>query len=303
MALVDRLKTRAWEVGVRLRHPRRSTRELIDARVFDTLATNIYDESWDLLVVLDACRPDLLASVMSGDGYEFLSDAGIRYSPGSSSQQWLAANFASRYESEMRSTAYVTGNPFSNDLLDADDFDTLAEVWRYEWDADVGTIPPRPITDRAIDVARSTNPDRLVVHYMQPHFPALADPDLGSRVDPDENEWIDPIWDRLASGELSFDRVWAAYRDNLNQVLSEVDLLLDNVDAPVAVLTADHGNGFGEAGIYGHPRLRVHRALRAVPWVWTTAADNQTHRPDVVEGNEATSDRDVNERLRDLGYR
>jgi hypothetical protein len=302
MDLIERLKTRVWEFGVRARHPRRSVRDLVNHQVFEALATEIYDESWDLLVVLDACRPDLMSEAAVESEYDFLSDVGVRYSPGSSSQQWLAANFSSDRAVEMANTAYVTGNPFSDELLDGSDFGTLAEVWKAAWDEEVGTVPPRPITDRAIDVARSADVDRLVVHYMQPHFPSLTDPELGSRVDPETNVWIDPVWDRLADGELSRDRVWNAYRANLERVLDDVALLLENVDAPRTVITADHGNGFGEDGVYGHPRLRVHRSLRAVPWVRTVATDERTHDPRPGH-HEKDADDVVQERLRDLGYR
>jgi len=49
--------------------------------------TNVYDRSWDVLVVLDGCRADLLAAV--ADEYDGLTAVGSIRSVGSSSSEWL----------------------------------------------------------------------------------------------------------------------------------------------------------------------------------------------------------------------
>ena len=297
---LDRLKSLAWEAGVKGRHPRRTLNEAAKGVVFDAVGTEIFEETWDLLVVLDACRPDALRSV--SDEFEFVEDVQVAYSKGSSSQQWIRTNFGPRHRDRVSRTAYVTGNPFSESLLDERDFGTLDEVWRYAWDEQSGTVPPRPITDRAIQVGRESNPDRLVVHYMQPHFPSLADPELGSEIDPDGNVWINSVWDRLESGDVDRETVWEAYVENLRIVLEDVETLLENVDADTAVLTADHGNGFGEADVYGHPRTRVHRSLRAVPWMVTSGRDSGTYEPKRESPKREAPDDAVQDRLQSLGY-
>jgi len=293
------LKDEVWKAGVKLSRPKTTIRDTLNRVVFDAVGTEIYEESWDLLVVLDGCRADVLRSV--ADEYSFIDHVDTTFSKGSSSREWIATNFRSAYRAQTRNTAYVTGNPFSDEYLSDTDFGELEEVWRYEWDDDVGTIPPDPLTNRAIRRGRETNPERMVVHYMQPHFPSMADPELGSEVDPETNVWVDSVWERLEEGSVSRERVWNAYRENLRYVLDSVSVLLENVDADGVVITADHGNGFGEAGIYGHPRLRTHRVLREVPWVTTTATDQKSREPTVDEGEEPTAD--VQERLGDLGYR
>ena len=50
----------------------------------------------------------------------------------------------------------------------------MREVWRDAWDYDRGTVLPRAVTDAAIRAGRNQDLDRLVVHYMQPHFPCIA---------------------------------------------------------------------------------------------------------------------------------
>jgi len=65
----------------------------------------------------------------------------------------------------------VTGNTWTDRYLDATAFAALDEVWKYAWDDDLGTVPAAAVTDRAVALARERDPERLVVHYMQPHHP------------------------------------------------------------------------------------------------------------------------------------
>lgn len=259
---------------------------------------DIYEEQWDLLIVLDGCRYDVLESVSSE--YAFLDDLDSRTSPASSSREWLGYQFRSQHSDEIAESAYITGNTFSNDVLGDTEFELLDEVWKYGWDKESGIVLPRPLTDRAISVARNQTPDRLIVHYMQPHFPSLEFPDLGGKVDPEENRWINSVWKQLETDELSYETVWNAYKSNLHNVLSEVELLLNNSNFDSVIITADHGNGFGERGIYGHPSNRVHPCLRTVPWVRTTANDTGNHTPEEYDRKE--DDIAVNDRLAALGY-
>lgn len=295
---LERLKDEAWKAGVLASRPLVTVREGFRDAVFDTIGVEVLDESWDVLVVLDACRADLFRSVAAD--YGLLDGFDTAFSKASSSREWLTTNFRTAHRSEMERTTLVTGNPFTDAYLDEDDFRHLDEVWRYAWDDEVGTVPPKAITDRGIATARKHDPERLILHYMQPHFPAFSDQKLGSAVNPEENVWIDSVWDQLRAGEVDHDRVWSAYEANLRHVLDSLESFLSNADADTVVITADHGNGFGEEGIYGHPRLRTHRVLREVPWVRTSATDEETYDP----GTERAAETEdvVQERLRDLGY-
>lgn len=262
--------------------------------------TNVYDDEWDVLVLLDGCRVDLMESV--APEYGFLDRPDTRRSVGSSSIEWLEGTFTDERRAEMRNTAYVTGNPFSHRVLDGGDLQVLDEVWTYAWDDDAGTIPARPITERAVDVARRENPERLVVHYMQPHFPSVPDP-LGGGMNADtlgEGEgWYDP-WDRLRRGELTAERVGESYRENLRYVLDEVALLRENVDADTVAISADHGNAAGERWVYGHPKV-PHRQIRRVPWYLTDAEDTGSLEP-TLEREDRRED-DLEGKLSALGYR
>jgi len=260
----------------------------------------IYEKEWDLLIVLDGCRVDLMEEV--APDFSYIEDIGAIRSVDTMTREWMKKNFQQEYADEMANTAFICGNPHSDWLLDSGDFQVLDEVWRYGWDDDLGTLPPRPVTDRAISVGRSESPDRLIVHYMQPHFPFLSDPDLDAGIELDqfgELPW-DNVWDRLRKGEVDQSNLWEAYRNNLSRVLEDVDLLLQNVEADTAVITSDHGNAIGEWGVYGHPIHMPISELQMVPWIKTTATDQQSHNPKTVP--EPTVDSDIEERLRQLGY-
>ena len=266
--------------------------------------TSVFEREWDVLVVLDACRADLLRSV--APDIDFLDAVETVRSVGSSSSEWLQNTFPGHPETAR--TVMVTGNTWTDRYLDADEFAALDEVWKYAWDDDLGTVPAPAVTDRAIAAARERDPDRLVVHYMQPHHPFVPDPidgDDGLARTGSYSNTVNP-WVSLRQDEVTADRVWTAYGANLRYVLDEVAALVENVDGRVAV-TADHGNLFGEWGLYGHPMQTPVPALLAVPWAETTGVDRGSRTPSLdppeplpvsrVYGTD--SDRD---RLDALGY-
>src|SRR6056297_3244642 len=112
--------------------------------------TNVYERDWDVLVVLDACRADLLQSV--ADDVDVLGDVRSMRSVGSSSSEWLENTFGDRPETAR--TVVVTGNTWTDRYLDADAFAALDEVWKYAWDEEFDTVPARAVTDRAIRAGR-----------------------------------------------------------------------------------------------------------------------------------------------------
>ena len=260
----------------------------------------IYESDWDLLVILDACRFDALQEV--ADDYGFVENVESRDSVGSYSLSWMKQNFTEDYADEMAKTAMITGNPFTETALDPEQFTHLEEVWRYSWDDEIGTIRPRPLTDRAISVARDDDPDRMIVHYMQPHEPFTTHPEL--QQGPSASDWAHAtnksIWMRVQEGDIPLDVAREAYYDELRMVLDDVEILLNNVDADTAVITADHGEAMGEYGIYGHARGVAIDALRVVPWAETTAVDAGEHNPAGSKSTETNGGQ--MERLHDLGY-
>ncbi|WP_254543127.1 sulfatase-like hydrolase/transferase [Halomarina pelagica] len=263
--------------------------------------TPIYDRDWDALIVLDACRADLLAA-FEGE-YPYLTAGEEIRSVASYSKSWMRRNFAPEHARQIRETAYVTANPFSGEVLDASSFALLDEVWRYAWDEEEGTVLPRSVTDRAIAQHRAHRPERMIVHYMQPHHPFLDDDTAGFEPGTYPNPRTADPWDQVRRGERDLDDVLDSYRSNLRYALEEVSLLLSNLDAERVVITSDHGNALGEWGVYGHPAFAGIDAIRRVPWYVTSARDTEEYDPDPNATAQPRREYDPEAQLRQLGYR
>lgn len=286
--------------------------------------TPAYERDWDLLVVLDTCRNDALAAVAAE--YDFLADRETVWSPGSTSAEWVAHTFDRAYAPAVAHTGYVTANPHSEEVLrnrlmppqyvavpaawtdwdpvEPDGFGLLDEVWADANDERLGVVPPATVTDRAIAAGRDADLDRLVVHYMQPHAPYIADAVHG---DTSVSRTCAEPFDALRRGDADLSTIWGHYLDNLRLVLDEVAVLLENVDADRVAITADHGEAFGEWGFYEHPVGCPLPAVKRVPWVETTAEDRETRTLDAGTLAADSTDRggvttDVESQLRDLGY-
>jgi hypothetical protein len=273
-------------------------------------STNIYEKDWDVLLILDACRYDLFQEVINN--YDFILSDDYIYSTGSSSDEWMKNTFIPEYQDEISKTSYITGNIFSEYHLDGDNFYNMVELWKEFWDEEEQTIPPNYLTDYAIQEYRNNNPEKMIVHYMQPHQPFIgSDVDLSNTktrkdVNQKKNEWDKfnkGVLHMLRDGELEHDAVWKAYKDNLEFVMNEVDKISNNLDCDKLIITADHGNSFGENGIYGHPAGVPTESLRKVPWIEIETEDKKTVDPDIDNNEVSISNDKINERLENLGYK
>lgn len=261
---------------------------------------SIFKEEWDVCIILDACRADELR--LQSAGHEWMQKVEQYPSLASCTWDWLPRTIEQTPLEILAETTYVSANPFSDEFCEPDTFDELDEVWRYAWDSDWGTVLPRSVTDRAVHHGRETDTERLLIHYVQPHVPFLTDgAEALDRSNFDfETESTSDAWDHVTSGELPRRVAINRYRETLQIVLDEVDLLLENIDADRIVVTADHGEAFGEWGIYGHPNEIDLPCLTQVPWVETTGTDERTHTPGQYDTESEGISREA--QLRALGY-
>ncbi|WP_380677903.1 hypothetical protein [Salinigranum sp. GCM10025319] len=295
------------------------------------IGMNIYEQDWDMVIVLDACRTDALVEVSSE--YEFIADVDEVTSLGSTSVEWIHNTFVEEYLDEIRSTSYVTANAFSdyvrdsgvNRLYTAETKGTIYETSdlakKFVRNDTVGGAfgnfelvngsklessdskkyyHPDIVTASAIKSSREKNNDRLIVHYMQPHAPYISDAVERGYYEEHEEK---PFQYLKNGGDRS--TVWNAYIDNLRLVLDSVEVLLENVDADRVVITADHGELFGEWGLYSHIYGVPHPSLKKVPWAVTTAEDLHTTTPDeILESHDLiTGEERIEDRLSALGYK
>lgn len=276
--------------------------------------THVLEEEWDVLLVFDACRVDLMAEVAETCEYAVLDgfdpNQHVRDSIASRSPEWIAKTFEfDEYGDELSDLAYVTANLHSRDIDSPEQLAVFDEVWRYGWDHDIGVTPPRAVTDRLVDTARRANPNRIVAHYMQPHLPfrsLVDDHPEWFKFDPgteaDDRAEFKTLWRRLRDGEVSHDVVWEAYVDNLQWVMDEVALLRENLDADKVVITADHANAMGEWWCYGHQSTAPIRAMKRVPWIEFTATDERSYEPSLEAEDTSLSEEETESRLAALGY-
>jgi hypothetical protein len=267
---------------------------------------DIFEEEWDTLVVLDACRYDMFAERNTLPGH-----LEQRISRGSHTSEFLRGNFGDQV---LLDTVYTTASPQLEQRRDEIDVELHAEnhVWNTDrWDTDEGTVMPEAMTDAGLEAHENFPNKRHIVHYMQPHYPFI-----GSGIDSstrtfrkDISNGLD-IWGELFRGNLDVDAsdVWKSYQKNLDFVLDEVERLLEGVNGRV-VVTSDHGNMIGKRASplpireWGHPPRLYTDALVTVPWLVnegeerreTTAGQEKMASPEVKKST-------VDERLKDLGY-
>lgn len=283
------------------------------------IGTNVFEREWDALIVLDACRVDALREVSSE--YEFLHDVDSITSVGSMTPEWMSNTFRRRYLSQIKRTGYVTENGFIEkvledgghtgfdalpigprdyDVVTMGEFGHIEKLWMTEFepsskwmvgDGGASRLSPSYVTSRAIEVGRTADVERLIVHYTYPHEPyPLAPPPL------------DRPFDAISNGDATGEEVWRAYLDNLRFVLGDVETLLNNMDAEKVVITADHGEAFGEWGFYQHVIGCPIPCVRRVPWVETEAEDTEEYTTVAPEPQTDSGEKATREQLRKLGY-
>ncbi len=285
------------------------------------LGKNIFTEDWELLIVLDTCRPDVLREV--APEYSFLNESDIDdiWSVGGSTLEWTSNTFVEEHRNKIESTALISANGWPhriieegfrpedrfNSWLAMTDWKTVPSgtlgkhipAWQYgEGRAGYSDQPQadaNTVVDFAIDVGREGKYDRVIAHVIEPHYPfAAAAKARGAK---ELNQSEQKPWHYLRDGG-GLEVVWNNYLTELRYGLDHVERLLENFDAEKAVITADHGELFGEWKMYGHDSGSLMPQLRRVPWVETTATDSGTHQTE----KRTQQQRTVEENLESLGY-
>lgn len=304
--------------------------------------TLIYEQDWNVLLVLDACRYDFFERQHSSYLQGTLSEVQSR---GSSTPEFLAETF----DEPLDDVVYVSANPFvssEGETVDgftpSDVFHEVIDVWKTDQDPSLGAVPPMELNE-SIQTAIEEYPSKRVIgHYIQPHVPFVSEgkiqqhsnfvlraPNPESRVGEMRN-----FLDNLLKFKLGKGRVWKlkrqlglppaedmevllaedgpdglrkAYRRNLDAVLVAIQHLLQKVDGDT-VVTADHGELLGEGTHYGHKMGSGHPALRNVPWFRVNLEASRSIETATEEFRHIDSQsnddgsKDVTDRLSDLGY-
>lgn len=263
----------------------------------------IFEEDWDNLIILDACRYDTFESVSDLDG-----TLDSRISRGGTTQEFIKGNFEGR---TLHDLVYVTANSWflkireeiDTEIHDLIDLHYADPDGRYH-DEEYGVVLPEVLTDHAIEAANEYPNKRLLIHYIQPHHPFLGP--TGEQF----QHRSDSFGEVVRNTESVTDELLRqAYRENLEIVLSSVERLLNHLEGRT-VIAADHGEMLGDRHEflpvkgYGHHPGVYNEFLTKVPWHVIDSGDRRRIVPE--EPRRESEDVDVDaldERLRDLGYK
>lgn len=263
----------------------------------DHSGANFFNEDWDNLIILDACRYDLFSEVASLEG-ELIKKESVA----SQTEEFLRKLVHGKSYPD---TVYVSANPQLTKINA--EFSEIVELWETMWDNEMNTVPPKSVAEAALTAQENWPNKRLVIHFVQPHIPFIGttgreipQPSLeGGTIDRGEDAVS--VWKQLANGDLSKNTAWEAYRENLQVVLPVVEDLLEDLDGK-SVVTSDHGNMFGKRHIYGHPSGVHLKELVEVPWLVRNGERRTITDSSSVKSTKSVANNTVESRLSDLGY-
>lgn len=262
-------------------------------RSYNLNGIDVFEEDWDNLIILDACRYDTFASRADVPG-----ELQKRTTRGGATPEFVRANFSDK---SLYDTVYVTGNDWFLKLRD----EINAEVHRV-YNPDGSNLPE--MTDKVLEVANEFPNKRLVAHYIPPHHPFVGE--TATNHFPDFEDQLDALFERIRRGELEItdELLKKAYVENLDRVIPEVNRLFEKLTGKI-VVTADHGELLGERTgplpikDYGHHTRLYVDTLVEVPWlVYDTNERREIVSEEPGERRDVDQDR-VEERLRRLGYK
>ncbi|WP_226038882.1 hypothetical protein [Natrinema sp. DC36] len=72
--------------------------------------TSQFEPDWDVLILLDSCRPDYLRQVDQEEDFNWIKEIDTRYSPASSSIEWVNKCLKTLPADEKEELAIVSGN-------------------------------------------------------------------------------------------------------------------------------------------------------------------------------------------------
>ncbi len=232
------------------------------------------------------------------------------------------------------STGYYSG------WMATEHFVEVVDAWKLDWDNRYETVMPEDMTKRALKYAGDER--NTIIHYMQPHRPYITgeveieNMGLGrvfGKVTGEQSIFcrtksrflsrLYSVWKRLdvktkyrikrfcgKEGrtekfimEGGREEIIRYYEQNLEEVLGWVRKLLPYLDGKV-VITSDHGEAFGEDGIWWHEYREDNPVLLEVPWfeVDMDKYEEVEEEIEVVRGEDEEKEDKIKKKLEKLGY-
>lgn len=134
-------------------------------RQYKNREVDIMEKDWDNLLLLDACRYDILNSISNQEVEKVISVAGR-------SSEFIEKAMNGK---ELYDTVYISSNPHVEMTLDNNVFHdvvkTYGESWENQRTNSHTKFHPENVYNIAKDSLESYPNKRIVVHFMQPHGP------------------------------------------------------------------------------------------------------------------------------------
>lgn len=217
--------------------------------LFSSEGFNFMEEKWDYAIVLDSCRYDSFARINNIPG-----SLQKKQSLGSATMEWVKKAITKDY----KDTIVITANPFLSKLKlkeitgEKNRFLKNIPAWDIGYNMELGVTPPWTMLEICKKRINKYKNYKILFWFNQPHGPYLTYAE-------EKKKYIrrfDAGWTIVSNGEIPMDEFKRAYEKNLKIVLKYVSELIELLDGKI-IITADHGECFGEFGIISHPQ-RIH---------------------------------------------
>lgn len=216
-----------------------------------------------LLIVLDDCRFDTFQGLYAEPLGGFKGALQPARSPGSCTPGWARAMLQHMPEGVLMITANPglgSGSHFWQ-LRAHDHFAKIINAWdgsRWDPPHKRGSVEATPPKTMAKLYSENCDWDRTIVWFIQPHGPYMSPECVVDSA---------TLRDMDQTGNRDVGLMRRGYRENLIWALPSVADCIRRAPVSKVVVTADHGEAFGEQGIWGHPGPCDIPVLRIVPWL------------------------------------
>lgn len=281
---------------------------------YNTDGTNIFQEDWDNLILLDSCRYDYFSEICTLKG-----KLESRISRGSSSVEFIRGNFQ---DSDQLDTIYISANSWYQKISE-ELGDNRSDVFLFdrvysENKRERGEVRTwcENVTEQALERYQQYPNKRLIIHYMPPHFP-YVDKNGEILIDLKNRHVTDTYFNLFhrssdRSGYVTNEEIRDAYESSVRYILNHITKLLERLDG-LTVISADHGELLAERSRpipiieTAHPEGVYLNQLVKVPWFKIRGdrrrdiiEEEAPHK--TMEDSKVVTD-ELNNHLRDLGYK
>jgi len=278
----------------------------------------IFNEVWDNMIILDACRYDIFEEQYKNK--KMRGTLKKKISRGSHTTTFLIENFTKRRYDDI---LYITSNPYVDKLIQNKVFKVIS-VWKDGWSKRYHTVLPETMYEYAVD-AIINNPDkRLIIHFMQPHYPYIGYT-IGSDASNNLKRSIlkEPIKKKDSKKKnkrntdifsyycidlytiINRNIHFKLYKNNLKLALPYVEKLIDLLPGKT-IVTADHGEAIGDIfhplfpiRIYGHNKYLRIPIITHVPWLSINGTEKDLNKKRELKEKSIISKKIKNLKMRD----